>query len=640
MGFIFGGNTGISGPEELNRRRAIAQALLERGVTSAPQNVGEGLAAIGAALGGRMAMNRLQGQEDEARRKATEEFSTLFSAPPAVEPVAYTQDGPESTPDKLGPPVEVKDYSSDKPGMGNLKKALLDTIAGPESAGRYDVVYGGGRFSDFKDHPRQSMPIKSGPNRGKSSSAAGRYQFLGSTWDQYKNKLGLPDFSPGSQDAAAWALASDTYRAKTGGDLEQALAKGDYGGVGKALSGVWTSLPGGIEQGIGGNQFGQAYQKNLGLAPGGTPQQIASADPTFLPVQRGVPNAGALTGGQMALPAGGVPSAQPAGAPMQLAQAGNGIDPRLMQIMGNPWLTPGQQMIARTLLDRQMQQSQPDFQTFESGGDMYRYNRNDQNSRPELFFDAPEPQSQFRPATPQEKAAYGVGPDVPLVIGEDGKPSILSEGGVTVNMPGQPNIGSIPQGYQALQDPNTKAWTMSQIPGGPAAAEAEEKARAEQNRVAGEQQRGGIVTQEIDRALGVMQGGILPDTGWGAMFSGIPGTDAKSLANRLETIKANIGFEELNKMRQQSPTGGALGQVTERELAFLQAVAGSLDQSQGQEELTDNLNRLWNAYQDTIHGPGQGPQRRPLQFEQEQQGGNAEPTLDEIEQELRRRGVQ
>lgn len=144
--------------------------------------------------------------------------------------------------------------------------ALLNTIAGPESGQDYNVVYGGQAFDDYSDHPRVSIPIKSGPNAGKTSSAAGKYQFLEGTWDQYSKKLGLKDFSPKSQDQAAWALAQDAYKDATGGDLTTALSSGDpkvIAKVGKALSPVWTSLPGGIEQGTNSNKFVNAYVSHL-----------------------------------------------------------------------------------------------------------------------------------------------------------------------------------------------------------------------------------------------------------------------------------------------------------------------------------------------------------------------------------------
>lgn len=137
--------------------------------------------------------------------------------------------------------------------------ALLDTIAGTESPG-YNVIYGGRTFGNYADHPGVSVPIKSGVNAGKTSSAAGRYQFLGSTWDS----LGLPNFSPPMQDFGAWKLAQRDYKAKTGGNLLSDLRRGDIGQIGKVLSSTWTSLPGGIEAGTNRSRFGNAYQRNLG----------------------------------------------------------------------------------------------------------------------------------------------------------------------------------------------------------------------------------------------------------------------------------------------------------------------------------------------------------------------------------------
>ena len=179
------------------------------------------------------------------------------------------------------------------------------------------------------------------------------------------------------------------------------------------------------------------------------------------------------------------------------------------------------------------------------------------------------------------------------------------------------NEGSIPAGFEMERDAQGNPLRLKPIAGGPADLKAQQAEESEQLQQQGAAEQGDIVTQEIDRTLGLMDEGILPDTGFGSMLSGVPGTDANAISNLLTTIKANVGFEQLNKMRQSSPTGGALGQVSEKEIGFLQSVAGSLEQSQRKEDLTYNLNRLWNAYQDVIHGQGQGPERRALQ---EQQG--------------------
>lgn len=158
--------------------------------------------------------------------------------------------------------------------LPSVARALLETIAGPESAGDYNVIYGGSRFSDYADHPRQYIEITSGPNKGKKSSAAGKYQFIGSTWDDQASKLGLTDFSPASQDAAAWNLAQEQYRRDTGRNLLSDLQAGDLSRVPSSLRSQWTSLPGGIEQGIGPGQFASAYQRALGA---GAPPIMAYA---------------------------------------------------------------------------------------------------------------------------------------------------------------------------------------------------------------------------------------------------------------------------------------------------------------------------------------------------------------------------
>lgn len=103
----------------------------------------------------------------------------------------------------------------------------------------------------------------------------------------------------------------------------------------------------------------------------------------------------------------------------------------------------------------------------------------------------------------------------------------------------------------------------------------------------------GIVMDEIDRAISQVNNF---SAGPGTVLKEIPiiggQTPAGQLENLLKTIQANVGFDKLQAMRDTSPTGGALGQVTEKELAFLQAVFGSLEQDQTPENLKYNLSRL------------------------------------------------
>lgn len=99
-----------------------------------------------------------------------------------------------------------------------------------------------------------------------------------------------------------------------------------------------------------------------------------------------------------------------------------------------------------------------------------------------------------------------------------------------------------------------------------------------------------VVNQDIDKAIG--QANTLTTGIVGSVMDSVPGTAAHDLKNTLMTIKANIGFDKLQDMRDNSPTGGALGQVSEFENRLLQSVNGALEQSQTRQQLVDNLERV------------------------------------------------
>lgn len=86
----------------------------------------------------------------------------------------------------------------------------------------------------------------------------------------------------------------------------------------------------------------------------------------------------------------------------------------------------------------------------------------------------------------------------------------------------------------------------------------------------------------------------------GKILSNIAGSDAYDFNARIETIKANIGFDKLQAMRDASPTGGALGQVSEMELRQLNASMGNLDIGQSPEQLRENLIAVREQYIRTI----------------------------------------
>lgn len=116
----------------------------------------------------------------------------------------------------------------------NLRAFLLmiQYAEGTWSDQAYRMLYGGGLFNSYDQHPNISMT-----RWGITSTAAGAYQFLYSTWIMLQRELKLPDFSPASQDKAAIEL----IRKK--GALPNVLS----GRIADAIyqcRKVWASFPG------------------------------------------------------------------------------------------------------------------------------------------------------------------------------------------------------------------------------------------------------------------------------------------------------------------------------------------------------------------------------------------------------------
>ena len=109
--------------------------------------------------------------------------------------------------------------------------------------------------------------------------------------------------------------------------------------------------------------------------------------------------------------------------------------------------------------------------------------------------------------------------------------------------------------------------------------------------------------EAIDDSLGLVEKDsiINPTVGFGAKsMAGIGGSDAADLEAALSTVTSAIGFKRLQDMREASPTGGALGAVSERELSQLNAALGSISQSQSKKQLKKNLERIKKHYQNSV----------------------------------------
>lgn len=103
------------------------------------------------------------------------------------------------------------------------------------------------------------------------------------------------------------------------------------------------------------------------------------------------------------------------------------------------------------------------------------------------------------------------------------------------------------------------------------------------------------VSRNIERALSQ----VGPESaGIAALFNEIPGLPPAQLQARIDTILANLGVTALTEMRESSPTGGAVGNVTEREWALLAALRENLSTGQTPDQLRDALRDFQLGWQE------------------------------------------
>lgn len=97
------------------------------------------------------------------------------------------------------------------------------------------------------------------------------------------------------------------------------------------------------------------------------------------------------------------------------------------------------------------------------------------------------------------------------------------------------------------------------------------------------------------------QGGLASNPLGRVIGAKIPGTAPKNLTGYLDTIGANTAFETLQQMRQDSPTGGAVGNVSDSDMRLLRSTIASLDPAQGTEKFQRDLSTVLRSYQKVLY---------------------------------------
>jgi muramidase (phage lysozyme) len=152
-------------------------------------------------------------------------------------------------------------------------RALMRTISASEAndPSPYNLLYGGSRLQDYARHPDTCLAILAGPNVGQCTTAAGRYQFITTTWDEkardyHPNPSGWwvwtsYSFEPEYQDQVVYRWLSDRAAWET--DIPTLLHQGELPEALRLLSGTWTSLGYGIEDNDITPYLGQIYDQIL-----------------------------------------------------------------------------------------------------------------------------------------------------------------------------------------------------------------------------------------------------------------------------------------------------------------------------------------------------------------------------------------
>lgn len=152
-------------------------------------------------------------------------------------------------------------------------RALMRTISASESNAKdpYVLLYGGKHTHALEQHPDLCMKITVGVNRGNCSTAAGRYQFITSTWLEKaslyhpnpSNSEGLANYSfaPEHQDKVVYHWLKDDNAWSV--SIRERLRQGEISEVLKLLSGTWTSLGFGIETNSMSPYLIEIYQRVL-----------------------------------------------------------------------------------------------------------------------------------------------------------------------------------------------------------------------------------------------------------------------------------------------------------------------------------------------------------------------------------------
>lgn len=388
-GFLFGAGTDTPTAAELQRKRQRIDALQQVATARTPRNVGEGIAAIGQALAGRIGDRRLAEKENAERARAGAQFDSAFRS--ATQGVTAALMGamhnggmpaPGASSKSPYPPVDPVEASRLPMPVSDVQQiagaaidrasqppqAMVDApqMAPPAAAQSLRVVdpqmtggagadaLQGGPGGDTLGNPMAAKIVETAQALGIDPvdlATAISYETAG-TFDptkagpttQWGQHRGLIQF--GEPQAAQYGVDwNDPLNSQLG--AEGAIAKylrdtGVQPGMG--LMDIYSAINAG---GVGRYNASDAHN---GGAPGTVRDKVAGQ------MDGHRAKAAALLGGEFTPGGGG--SDVMMGGPGGDRLGGGLVDPRIItqlaELAGNPYLDEGKRMIAQMLIQQQL----------------------------------------------------------------------------------------------------------------------------------------------------------------------------------------------------------------------------------------------------------------------------------------------
>ena len=592
--FVWGKGGRAMTPEDVEReRQLVALARAKMGDTSPVGHWTQGATRVVDALGAVLREKRTNKAEAAGLAGADERIAALLAgqgggfgggggytasssgapggaAPAVVDPKPAGPEYPIGVDALPQSPTTPGGYSLGTEIPAGVDPAIAARYAIPEdvkngifageSGGDYDALFGfqnrpGGKFQNVKltdmtvDQALQfaapsgeyGQTVKG--QIGRVATPMGAYQIVGTTLKAAKDGLGLTGnevMTPELQDAlGGWILANQGTGAWEG-------YKGPRDGYTPASGGAVTMSTSGTGGGYGGGGTGGVDIASL-LA--------LQSDPWVAKKYGGVVDA--LMGQQFSRENAMWEAQQRQNDPMYQAQLAELTAPKPVD---------------------------PFAGTKEIGGVLY--GPDGQGGFVPLITPPAEPG--YAVMAPEEVAALGLPPGS-YQRGPKGEIKEVGGGGVNVSVSnGASEVGTIPQGYELFTDPNTGARSLRPIAGGPEDRTAKDAATAANKQTATDVITGAASAARLaadERAVG----------GWlGSVAAINPGSQNAEVYRQVEVLKANASAENIAAMRAASPTGAALGGVSDKDLALLASKSGALDPA------SPNFERDLDDYERTV----------------------------------------